>query len=200
MTFGDVRLVSLYVTQIWRSTDLSPTTKGRYRERQSDLADPKTWGYGQHIFEPIRQGSDQYNWLQQELASDDFKSAKYKLVMLHHPPHTLGGNIVPAFTDPVAIKSYTSDGSLQTVQYEYPQSKDYIIRDLVPLLEAANVQLIFYGHSHLWNRFISPNGTHFLETSNVGNSYGAHLADNPRDVPTAADQQSGRPATFCRNL
>ena len=186
VTFGDVRLVSLYVTQIWRPTDLSPTTKGRYRERQSDLADPKTWGYGQHIFEPIRQGSDQYNWLQQELASDDFKSAKYKLVMLHHPPHTLGGNIVPAFTDPVAVKSYTSDGSLQAVQYEYPQSKDYIIRDLVPLLEAANVQLIFYGHSHLWNRFISPNGTHFLETSNVGNSYGAHLADNPRDVPTAA--------------
>ncbi len=190
VTFGDVRLVSLYVTQIWRSPDLSPTTKGRYRERQSELVNPKSWGYGQHIFEPIRKGSDQYNWLQQELASDEFKSAKYTIVMLHHPPHTLGGNIVPAFTDPVAIKSYAPDGSLQAVQYEYPQSEDYIIRDLVPLLEAANVQLVFYGHSHLWNRFISPNGTHFLETSNVGNSYGAHLADNPREVPTAIDKAS----------
>ncbi len=186
VTFGDVRLVSLYVTQIWRSPDLSPTTKGRYRERQSDLADPKSWGYGQHIFEPIHEGSDQYNWLQQELTSDEFKSAKYKIVMLHHPPHTLGGNIVPAFTDPIAVNTYAPDGSLQAVQYEYPQSEDYIIRDLVPLLEAADVQLVFYGHSHLWNRFISAKGTHFLETSNVGNSYGAHLGDNPRDVPTAA--------------
>ena len=185
VSFGDVRLVSLYVTQIWRSPALTPNTKGRYRERQADLENPEAWGYGQHIFEDIRQGSPQYQWLQQELASDEFKQAKYKIVMLHHPPHTLGGNIVPAFTDPVQIENRSLDGILQSVQYEYPKADDYIVRDLIPLLESADVQLIFYGHSHLWNRFVSPDGTlHFLETSNVGNSYGAHLGDNPREVPT----------------
>ncbi len=186
VSFGDVRLVSLYVTQIWRSPALTPNTKGRYREKQSDLQDPKAWGYGQHIFEDIRQGSLQYEWLQQELASDEFQAAKYKIVMLHHPPHTLGGNIVPAFTDPVQVENRTADGTLQSVQYEYPKADDYIARDLEPLLAAADVQLVFYGHSHLWNRFIGPGGTHFLETSNVGNTYGAHLADNPRDIPTEA--------------
>lgn len=187
VSFGDVRLVSLYVTQIWRSPDLKPNTKGRYREKQADLNNPEAWGYGNHIFADIRKGSPQYEWLQRELLSDDFKAAKYKVVMLHHPPHTLGGNIVPAFTDPVQIENRTADGTLQSVQYEYPKANDYLIRDLMPLLQSANVQLVFYGHSHLWNRFVSPDGSlHFLETSNVGNSYGAHLMGNPREVPTLA--------------
>ncbi|EDX87097.1 Ser/Thr protein phosphatase family protein [Synechococcus sp. PCC 7335] len=184
VSFGDVRLVSLYVTQIWRSPSLEQNTKGRYRERVADLDSPEKWGYGQHIFEDIRQGSVQYQWLQQELASDAFQTAKYKIVMMHHPPHTLGGNIVPAFTDPVMVKNVTEEGRLRSVQYEYPIEKDYIVHDLLPLLEEAGVQLVFYGHSHLWNRFVSPTGMHFLETSNVGNSYGAHLTGNSRAVPT----------------
>ena len=56
--------------------------------------------------------------------------------------------------------------------------------NLIPLLESAGVQLVYYGHSHLWNRFQSNSGMHFLESSNVGNSYGAHLGDNPREIPT----------------
>ena len=185
VSFGDVRLVSLYVTQAWRSPNLSPETKGRYREKAVDTPNPEKWGYGQHIFEDIRQGSEQYEWLQQELASPEFQQAKYKIVMLHHPPHTLGGNIVPAFTDPVTIENRDKSGNLQSVQYEYPKEKDYIIRDLIPLIESSDTQLVFYGHSHLWNRFASKSGLNFLETSNVGNSYGAHLEENPREVPTA---------------
>jgi hypothetical protein len=191
VSFGDIRLISLYVTQVWRfpwkalpSPDLTANTKGRYRESAADLNNPEAWGYGQHIFADIRKGSPQYQWLQKELARDKFKNAKYKIVMLHHPPHTLGGNIVPAFTDPVPVETRAADNSLQSVQYEYPKENDYLIRDLVPLLEKAKVQLVFYGHSHLWNRFVSPSGLNFLETSNVGNSYGAHSADNPRGVPT----------------
>jgi len=184
VSFGNVRLISLYVTQIWRSPSLAPNTQGRYRERHTDLNNPEIWGYGQHIFEPIKAGSPQHQWLQQELAKDEFKNAKYKVVMLHHPPHTLGGNIVPAFTDPILVENRAADGTLKSVQYEYPKEKDYLIRDLVPLLESAGVQLVFYGHSHLWNRFVSPSGMNFLETSNVDNSYGAHLTDNPRGVPT----------------
>lgn len=184
VSFGDVRLVSLYVTQIWRSPDLSPDTKGRYREKAEDINNPENWGYGQHIFEDIRKDSEQYNWLQQELASPEFEQAKYKIVMLHHPPHTLGGNIVPAFTDPVAVENRDDAGNLKSVQYEYPKENDYIVRDLIPLLEASDTQLVFYGHSHLWNRFASESGLNFLETSNVGNSYGAHLYDDLRAVPT----------------
>jgi 3',5'-cyclic AMP phosphodiesterase CpdA len=176
-SFGDVRLVSLFATNIWRTPQVTPKTQGRYRERQADLNHPEVWGYGQHIFEPIQKGSLQYQWLAQELASEAFQQAKYKVVMLHHPPHSLGDNIVPAFTDPVPVYDRTPSGRLTAVRYEYPLSQDHLIRDLVPLLEQAGVDLVLYGHSHIWNRFVGATGMHFLETSNVGNTYGAFLGD-----------------------
>ncbi|HEY9736833.1 MAG TPA: metallophosphoesterase [Trichocoleus sp.] len=185
ITFGDVRLVSLYVTQIWRTPDLAATARGRYQEREQDLGTPEQWGHGNHIFEPITEGSPQYQWLTQELASREFQQAKYKVVMFHHPPHTLGDNIVPPFADPVPVYDRWPDGSLKAVRYEYPKADDQIMRDLVPLLESAGVDLVFYGHSHLWNRFVGPSGTHYLETSNVGNSYGAYWQDQKRPVPPA---------------
>ncbi len=184
VSFGDIRLVVLYITNIWRTPSLDADAKGRYREREKDLNNPTEWGYGQHIFEPVRQGSAQYNWLEKELNSQEFKQAKYKIVMFHHPPHTLGDNIVPAYTDPVQQIERDTNGKIKAVRYEYPKTEDYIIRDVVPLLEARGVHLVFYGHSHLWNRFVTPSGMHFLESSNVGNSYGAYVGDKKRPVPT----------------
>jgi hypothetical protein len=184
VTFGDVRLVVLYVTNLWRSPDLAPDTKGRYRESDRDLNDRDNWGYGQVVFGDITQGSPQYRWLEGELNSEEFKRAKYKMVMFHHPPHTLGDNIVPPYTQPIPKIQTKPDETIESVFYEYPIDKDYIIRDLLPLLESAGVHLVFYGHSHLWNRFVSPQGMNFLETSNVGNSYGAYLDDKKRPVPT----------------
>ena len=183
VTFGDIRLVVLYVTNIWRSPSTDSDVKGRYQERSQDLDSPEDWGYGQHIFEPISRDSAQYNWLKAELASDAFEQAKYKVVMFHHPPHTLGGNIVPPYTDPQAVIEQDQSGAIQSLTYEYPIGQDYIIRDLIPLLETAGVQLVYYGHSHLWNRFASSSGMQFLESSNVGNSYGAHLGEKKRSVP-----------------
>ena len=176
-------MIVLYVTNIWRSPSLEADVKGRYQEREEDLDRPEKWGYGQHIFEPILEGSSQYNWLKQELQNEAFQKAKYKVVMFHHPPHTLGGNIVPPYTDPIPLVEYKENNEIKSIRYEYPQEKDYIVRDLLPLLESAGVQLVFYGHSHLWNRFVSPQGIHFLESSNVGNTYGAHVEDNKRPVP-----------------
>lgn len=183
VTFGDVRLVVLYITNIWRVPNLTDNARGKYREREKDFNNSSEWGYGQHIFEPIVQGSDQYSWLEKELASEEFKQAKYKIVMFHHPPHSLGENIVPAYTNPIQYIDRDEKGNITMIRYEYPQENDYIIRDVLPLLETAGVQLVFYGHSHLWNRFVSPSGMHFLETSNVGNSYGAYLGDKKRTVP-----------------
>ena len=185
VTFGGVRLVTLYATNIWRTPNLDPDARGKYRERDADFNNSEKWGYGQHIFEPIVKGSTQYNWLKSELNSREFKQAKYKVVMFHHPPHSLGENIVPAYTDPVQIVDRDAQGNIKMVRYEYPKANDYIIRDVLPLLETAGVQLVFYGHSHLWNRFESASGMHFLETSNVGNSYGAFAGEKRRVVPPA---------------
>ncbi len=182
-TFGDVRLVSLYVTQIWRMFTVDDDTRGRYQERKADLDNPKNWGHGHMIFESIEPGSPQYEWLKEELASEAFQQAKYKIVMLHHPPHSLGGNVVPAFTTPIPVYDHDDDGNLTDIRYEYPKGDDHIVKYLLPLLEEAGTNLVFYGHSHLWNRFESDGGMQFLESSNVGNTYNAHMADNPRPVP-----------------
>jgi Calcineurin-like phosphoesterase len=184
-TFGDIRLISLYVAQIWRTPDLSPLARGRYQERERDLGRPNSWGHGNHIFESIAQDSLQFQWLAQELASEAFQQAKYRVVMFHHPPHSLGDNIVPPFSEPVPLYDRWPDGSLKAVRYEYPKAADQIAQDLVPLLENAGVDLVLYGHSHLWNRFVGPTGTHYLETSNVGNTYGAYLGEKTRPVPPA---------------
>jgi Calcineurin-like phosphoesterase len=184
VTFGDIRLVVLYATNMWRFVSTDDGRKGKYGESKADLQNPENWGYGQIIYEPIAKGSAQYNWLEKELNSLEFQQAKYKVVMLHHPPHTLGDNIIPAYTDPVQIIERDDKGNIIDVRYEYPKSADYLIRDVVPLLEAAKVQLVFFGHSHLWNRFTSPSGIHFIETSNVGNSYGAAYGNRKRgNVP-----------------
>lgn len=189
VTFGDVRLIVLYVTNMWRTPKLDEKSRGRYQEAKQDLNNPENWGYGQLIFEPIFPGSQQYNWLAAELKSPEFGQAKYKVVMFHHPPHTLGDNIVPAYTNPVQIIERDKNSQIKAVRYEYPKNADYIIRDVIPLLEASGVQLLLYGHSHLWNRFVSPSGMHFLETSNVGNSYGAAWGDKKREVPIGYQEE-----------
>lgn len=183
VTLGDVGLIVLYATNMWRTHLLDADARGRYNESAKDLNKPENWGYGQHIYEAIAKGSTQYNWLVQELNSPEFQQAKYKVVMLHHPPHSLGDNVVPAYTEPVQIIERDTLGNIKAVRYEYPKEADYLIRDVMPLLEAAGVQLVFYGHSHLWNRFVSSTQVHFIETSNVGNSYGAAWGDRKRKVP-----------------
>lgn len=181
ITLGDVRLVVAHIACLWRTPSLAANSTGRYRESEPDFSNPVEWGYGQFIFEPIKKGSTQYNWLERELNSAEFKNAKYKVMMFHHPAHTLGENIIPAFTDPVQIIDRDRDGNIKSIRYEYPKDEDYIIRDVIPLLEKAGVQLVLYGHSHLWNRFLSHSGVNYLETSNVGNSYGAYIGDKQRN-------------------
>jgi len=177
MQFGDIYLISLYATRIWRSPQLNEQTRGKYREAKADLNKPDDWGYGEFIFEDLAKDSTQYNWLVRQLNQPEFKSAPYKTVMLHHPIHSIGDNVTPAYAHPVQIIDRHEDGTIAEVRYEYPLEDDILVRDIVPLLEEAGVNLLFYGHSHVWYRFKSEAGTHYLETSNVGNSYGCYLAD-----------------------
>lgn len=171
VSFGDVRLISLDICRYWRGTSTSYTSNSAYVEKTDTIDEPMDRGYGRHIFEAIKKGSNQYNWLKKELASDEFKNAKYTIVMMHHSMHSLGGNIVPPFTDPVEVATTDDQGKITSIRYEYPIEDDYLIRDLEPLLQDAGVDLVYNGHNHVWNRFIGDTGINYLETSNVGNTY-----------------------------
>ncbi|MEM6500228.1 MAG: metallophosphoesterase [Cyanobacteria bacterium P01_C01_bin.89] len=185
-TFGSVRLISLEATNVWRWYHMNDDTKGRYQERVKDFNNPQEWGGGQFIFEPIKQGSIQYQWLEEQLQHPDFKRAKYRVVMFHHPPHSLGNNIVPPYTDPQQEIQRDNNEEITSIRYHYDRDKDYLIRDVMPLLEQAGVQLVYYGHCHLWNRFEQTTdwGTmHFLESSHAGNTHGAAWGDIHRKIP-----------------
>lgn len=192
ITLGDVRMISLYSTRIWRGTTANAdpaarTASSRYQEAQSTLADPLRQGWGEHIFEGIQAGSPQLRWLQRELASSEFRDARYRVVILHEGPQGLGDNVMPVFTDPVRTEERDAAGRLLGIRYEYPSGRNHLLRDLQPMLEEAGVDLVQNGHSHLWNRFVSAGGTNFIETSNTGNTYGAYhqLSGRVRPLPPA---------------
>ncbi|MFG1952713.1 metallophosphoesterase family protein [Micromonospora sp. NPDC048830] len=187
-TIGDVHVITLFATQIWRSA--APNSRGKFSESGADLNDESRWGYGQFIFEPIKEGSRQYRWLERELASTEARQARYRVVMYHHPGHGLGDNSAPPFTDPVQkITRDPATGAVTAVSYEYPLADDHILRDLEPLFSATGVNLVHNGHSHLWNRFRNADGVNWLETSNVGNSYGAYdvASGASRNLPASPD-------------
>jgi hypothetical protein len=165
-TIGDVHVICLFATQVWRSPH--PEGRGKFQEALEDVDNPDRWGYGQFIFEPIKRGSPQFAFLEAQLTSRAAREARYRVVMFHHPSHGLGSHSVPPYTDPVQVVGPKS------IRYEYPLADDYILRDVEPVVSAAGVHLVLNGHSHLWNRFRNAAGVHWLETSNVGNSYGAY--------------------------
>lgn len=179
-TVGDIRLVTLFATRIWRSdkADADPaarTSTTRYQESRDGLDDPLSQGHGEFIFEDLSVGSPQYDWLQRELNSPEFRNAKYTVVMLHEGPQSLGENATPAFAHPQRIEERDGNGELIGIRYDYPAAEDILLRDITPLLESAGTDLVLNGHNHLWNRFVSPAGVNYLEASNTGNSYGAFL-------------------------
>jgi hypothetical protein len=186
VTLGDIRLVVLYATRIWRQPVLG--VKGKYTESPQDFEDRCRWGYGDFIFEPLEKGSAQYAWLEQELQGEAFQQAKYKIVMLHNPLHSLGENAIPPFANPIQTIERDKEGKITHIRYHYPKDQDVLIRDLEPLLTQYGVQLVLCGHTHIWNRFQSKAGIHHLETSNVGNSYGAYL-DHKRNLLPGKDDQ-----------
>jgi hypothetical protein len=183
-TIGDVHVITLFATHVWRSP--RRTGRGKYQEAAGDLEHPERWGHGQFIFEPVRRGSVQFQWLAEELRSPAARAARFRVVMFHHPGHGLGSHSVPPYTDPVPTITRDPDtGAVTAVTYDYPLADDHILRDLATLFDTCGVHLVLNGHSHVWNRFRTAAGVNWLETSNVGNSYGAYdvTSGRERDAP-----------------
>lgn len=189
VTLGDIRLVVLDVCRIWRGNAVGAMSK--YSEKPG--AAESDYGFGTFIFDPISEGSDQYEWLVAELASDEFKKAKTRVVMYHWQYHSLGGNQVPAYTDPVPRTVIDPLTGKDMVTYDYPLEDDYLTA-IDKLLDEAGVDLVFNGHSHVWNRFKTSSGMNVIETSNVGNTYNCFYDTMQRtaDLPSCFNEGDDR--------
>lgn len=191
LSIGDVDMIVLDTSRVWRQPMLGIT--GKYTE--SPDAPKEFYGYGDFIFEDISEGSDQLTFLKREIKKQSYKDAKYKLVMFHFQYHSLGGNQIPPYTDPVASEVTDPVSGKKMVTYDYPKSEDYIDKYVAPLLEEGGVDLLFTGHSHVWDRFKTESGMNILESSNIGNTYNCFMEPDIRsDYPSAIDKDDPRHA------
>ncbi len=183
--FGDVYLIGLFSTRIWRHPKPSDGKPGKYYEAPAMLNTPEKWGYGDFIFEDVSKESKQYAWLAKQLTGKAFRDAKFRIVLMHQAPHGVGLNYIPVFAHPEHIFDKDDSGNITNIRYEYPIERDILINDVQPLLEQAGVDLVHSGHSHLWFR-MKKDGVNYLETSNVGSNFGCYIEGNSdRDnVPT----------------
>lgn len=189
LQFGDVYLIGLFVTRIWRSPDLGPDVRGRFRERQADFNNPDQWGFGDFLFWDFSEGSPQYNWFAGQLESEAFRNAPVRIVMSHETGRGAGLHVMPPLANPEQFINRNEHGQITFIGYDYPREADVFRRDLHPLIEAAGVDLYYYGHSHLWGRFISEDGVNYLESSFVGNTFGSFLEGyrERNSIPTDFD-------------
>ncbi len=209
---GDVFLISMNVSRMWRTWEIKEESRGKFSERRDALNNPDAWGFGDMWFETFNAGSEQYQWLQAVLASDAFKNSRYQIVMAHQSPFGVGDNVIPVMADPIATIVYSDTNgqqqslevvwpltqeqwdstitpildSITEIRYEYPLENDVWRNDIEPLLLDAGVDLVLTGHSHLWNR-AQVGSMHYLETSNVGNTFGGYYADDGGPVAERAD-------------
>lgn len=197
--FGDVFIIALDANRIWRTWNANQ--RGKFTEEVTGgttqvSTNTDEWGFGDFTFRSYARGSQQYAWLTQVLASEACRTAKYRIVLSHQTMAGLGDNAMPVLAEQ-RITVERTDGSLigpfpasqwpdrwplvkaavdasevRYVRYEYPLSEDDWRNDIEPLLLANDVKLVHTRHSHVWNR-ARIDALNYLETSNVGNSFGA---------------------------
>jgi predicted phosphodiesterase len=85
-------------------------------------------------------GSPQYKWLQGEFQSPEYNNATWHVVYLHHPPYSA----TTTHGDDAKVKQY-----------------------LVPLFEKYDVDVVFAGHSHVYERYFR-NGIYYIVTGGGG--------------------------------
>jgi len=215
--FGDVFIISLDANRIWRTWNANQ--RGKFTEQVPAGTTQVTqntdeWGFGDFTFRPFARGSRQYQWLEQVLASEACRTAKYRVVISHQTMAGLGDNAVPVLADArvtveltdgrligpfraaewparwAEVKRAVDVNAVRYLRYEYPLADDLWRNDIEPLLIANDVRLVHTGHSHLWNR-CTVGELNYLETANVGNSFGAMFFPSAQQGVSASQGPRG---------
>lgn len=237
--YGNVSLISMNVSRVWRNWNNgfgSNDNPGKFKEPAESVNDLTRWGFGDMFFGDYSEGSVQREWFRERLDSDVYESAPYRVVLTHQSMHGYGDNSVPVMADPEATISFLDGrpavvttfpapddvwssivqaadaGVIEQVRYKYERSKDLWLGVEQELLD-ADTHLVISGHSHIWSRtFVeAQDGTrmHYLESSNVGNTFGPGAATNNRvrwarnfypdpDSPLTVDPEFWDPADYVR--
>ena len=209
LRYGNVHIISMNVSRVWRNWNngFNNGGRGKFSEPSLTINDLDTWGFGDMFFQDYSPGSPQRDWLAERWTDSSFQEASFRVVLGHQTMFGHGDNAVPVMANPEATITFT-DGRqpivtrfpadervwnqiveaatasvIETAYYRYPRSDDLWLGVEAELLEAG-VHLVHTGHSHTWNRsFVESASGHrlnYLETSNVGNTFGPTVDVNPR--------------------
>jgi 3',5'-cyclic AMP phosphodiesterase CpdA len=109
----------------------------------------------------LQKGGEQYVWLENEMSKSE---AKWKFVVLHHAP-------------------YSGDEDDYGNTWKEPGNQgDPQLKDLISLVEAKEVDMVFFGHLHTYMRshplkgdkIVSEKGTVYVQAGGSG----GNLEDN----------------------
>jgi hypothetical protein len=100
---------------------------------------------------PYTTGTDQYNWLLDELRCND---QQWLFVFFHHPPWT---------------NAWSADYFIPFTEYFLYQGNEDMRTDLVPIFEQYNVDFVLNGHSHCYQRG-EMNGVKYVISGGAGAS------------------------------
>ena len=89
-------------------------------------------------YESLGIGSEQYNWLESTLKTID-NCTKFTIVIFHHPPYSVG----------------------------HHPPKLSLRESIIPLFEKYNVEIVFNGHDHNYQKFYV-NGIYYIVTGGGG--------------------------------
>jgi len=98
--------------------------------------------------EQVRPGSEQYNWMLGQFESEAYKNATFRFVFFHEPPYS------------------------ECWGRNYYDGEPKLRRDLVPLLEKYDVDMVFSGHTHDYERgqWPKPDGPYYIISGGGGSS------------------------------
>ncbi|MEL6761807.1 MAG: metallophosphoesterase, partial [Myxococcota bacterium] len=183
--FGNVALVSMNVSRVWRNWGNglpgNENNRGKFSEPNETINDLDTWGFADMFFADYSEGSAQRTWLGEQLTSEMVTSAPFQVVLTHQTMHGYGDNAVPVMANPEATITFTDDrpqvvttfpaeesvwqsivaaaeaGVIEDVRYRYRRTDDLWLGVEEELL-SADVDLVVSGHSHVWSRTFAANG------------------------------------------
>lgn len=119
-------------------------------------------------FQAIAPGSEQYQWLVNDLTANH---QEFTVVQFHHSVYKTG---------------HSADYPFGAATWP----EDQIFKHLVPLFNQYDVDLVLYGHDHLYEHYYE-DGLHYIQSSHSGNTYGIKYSEPHGKVPVKRFSDEG---------
>jgi hypothetical protein len=171
---GNTFVISMNVSRVWRTWNNN--ARGKFTESPANLNNPEEWGFGDMWFQTYEEGSVQYQWLVEQLASSEAQTADHVVVLAHQTMFGLGDNAVPVMANRQATLYFDTaapgvpeliaapdnditDSGVLTYELPTDFTRDFYESNILPLADAEAITDIAYEYrmtEDVWANDIEP--------------------------------------------